>query len=217
MAKYDLRYIQCAKYVNTNGVISFVEKQKVGDAMTANIELRFAEGRLYAESTLAEYVRKCTGGTISLGVKYILKAAQKLMFGLTEKTRSVTPAGGEATEVTSLVTKRSTVGNYVGTSFYTPALYEGVEKYDCIFIGKCMFGEPSESLQTAGENIQFNTPVTNGEFLADNSEEGQIKEAVTVDTEALARAWCDAVLAPTEAEPGEETQETQENQENQGG
>ena len=197
MAKYDLRYIQCAKYVNTDGVISFTDRQRVGDSMTANIELRFAEGRLYAESTLAEYIRKCTGGTISLGVKYIKEAAQKLMFGLTEKTRSITPQGGTATSVKSLVTKRNTVGAYVGVSFYTPALYEGVEKYDCVFIGKCMFGEPSESTQTAGENIQFQTPVTNGEFLADDSEDGQIKEAVTVETEALARAWCDAVLAAT--------------------
>ena len=197
MAKYDLRYIQCARYVNTEGVISFTDKQKVGDAMTANIELRFAEGRLYAESTLAEYIRKCTGGTISLGVKYIKEAAQKLMFGLTEKTRSITPQGGTATSVKSLVTKRNTVGQYVGVSFYTPALYEGVEKYDCVFIGKCMFGEPSESTQTAGENIQFQTPVTNGEFLADDSENGQIKEVCTVDSEALARAWCDAVLSAT--------------------
>ena len=197
MAKYDLRYIQCARYVNTDGDISFTDKQKVGDAMTANIELRFAEGRLYAESTLAEYIRKCTGGTISLGVKYIKEAAQKLMFGLTEKTRSITPQGGTATSVKSLVTKRSTVGAYVGVSFYTPALYEGVEKYDCIFVGKCMFGEPSETNQTAGENIQFQTPVTNGEFLADDSEEGQIKEVCTVDSEALARAWCDAVLSAT--------------------
>ncbi len=197
MAKYDLRYIQCARYVNTDGAISFTDKQKVGDAMTANIELRFAEGRLYAESTLAEYIRKCTGGTISLGVKYIKEAAQKLMFGLTEKTRSITPQGGTATSVKSLVTKRSTVGAYVGVSFYTPALYEGVEKYDCIFVGKCMFGEPSETNQTAGENIQFQTPVTNGEFLADDSEDGQIKEVCTVDSEALARAWCDAVLSAT--------------------
>lgn len=195
MAKYDLRYIQCAQYVNTNGVISFTSKQKVGDAMTANIELRFAEGRLYAESTLAEFVRKCTGGTISIGVKYILNSAQKLMYGLTEKTRSITPSGGSATSVKSLVTKKSTVGNYVGISFYTPALYDGVEKFDCIFVGKCRFGEPSLSSQTAGENIQFSTPTTTGEFLADDSSDGSIKEAVTVDSEALAIAWCDAVLA----------------------
>lgn len=194
MAKFDLRHIQCAKYVNTNGTIAFTDKTLVGDAMQANISLRFAEGRLYAESHLAEFIRKCTGGTISLGVKYIKTAAQKLMFGLTEKTRSVTPAGGSATSVTSLVTKKSTVGNYVGISFYSPAMYDGEEKFDCVFIGKSMFGEPDMTLQTAGENIQFNTPTTSGEFLADDSSDGQIKEAVTVDTEELAIAWCDAVL-----------------------
>ena len=195
MAKFDLRHIQCAKYVNTNGTITFADKTLVGDAMQANISMRFAEGRLFAESALAEMIRKCTGGTVSLGVKYIKTAAQKLMFGLTEKTRSVTPAGGSATNVTSLVTKKNTVGNYVGISFYSPAMYDGVEKFDCVFIGTCMVGDPDLSLQTANENIQFNTPTTNGEFLADDSSDGQIKEAVTVDTEALALAWCDAVFA----------------------
>lgn len=194
MAKFDLRHIQCAKYVNTNGTITFTGKTLVGDAMQADIRLRFAEGRLYAESHLAEFIRKCTGGTISLGVKYIKTAAQKLMFGLTEKTRSVTPAGGSATSVTSLVTKKNTVGDYVGISFYSPSMYDGEEKFDCVFIGKNMFGEPDMKLQTAGENIQFNTPTTSGEFLADDSSDGQIKEAVTVDTEELAIAWCDAVL-----------------------
>lgn len=197
MAKFDLRYIQCAEYTNANGAITYTNKTSVGDAITANFEMRFAEGRLYAESTLAEFIRKCTGGTVSLGVKYIKEAAQKMMYGLTEKTRSITPQGGSATSVMSLVTKKNTVGKYVGISCYSPTMYDGVEKYDCIFLGKCMFGEPSMSLQTAGENIQFNTPVTNGEFLADNSSDGNIKEAVTVDTEALAIAWCDAVLSAT--------------------
>ena len=195
MAKFDLRYIQCAEYSCTEGVVSYAGKQKVGDAITANIELRFAEGRLYTEGTLAEFIRKCVGGSVSIGVKYIKEAAQKLMFGLNEKTRSVTPTGGNATSVKSLQTKKTTVGKYVGISCYAPAMYDGVEKYDCVFLGKCMFGEPSMILQTAGESIQFNTPTTTGEFLADDSTDGSLKEVATVDSEALAIAWCDAVLS----------------------
>lgn len=194
MAKFDLRYTQIAEYTSNNGTVSYSNRQKVGDSMTANFELRFAEGRLYAESTLAEFIRKCTGGTVSIGVKYIKEAAQKLMFGLSEKTRSITPTGGTATSVKSLQTKKNTVGKYVGFSCYSPAMYDGVEKYDCIFLGKCMFGEPSMSLQTAGENITFSTPTTSGEFLADDSSDGNIKEVATVETEELAKAWCDAVL-----------------------
>lgn len=46
MPEFDLRGIRCGKYVNTAGVITYTTPTKVGDAMTANLELRFAEGRL---------------------------------------------------------------------------------------------------------------------------------------------------------------------------
>ena len=200
MPQFDLRRIKCAKYVNTNGTISYTNAQDVGDAMKADIELRFAEGRLYAESTLAEYIRKCTGGTVSLGVKYIKDAAQKLMFGLSEKSRTITymaPGASEATtkSITSLVTKKKTAGNYVGIVFYAPDMVDGSQKFTCVFLPKCMFGEPAMNLQTAGENIQFNTPTTTGEFLADESTDGNIRECTVVDTEEEAIAWCDGVFS----------------------
>lgn len=80
MPQFDLRGIKIAEYINTSGTISYDNAQSVGDAMNVNLDLRYAEGRLYAESTLAEYLRKATGGTISIGVKYIPEDAQKLMY-----------------------------------------------------------------------------------------------------------------------------------------
>lgn len=197
MPQFDLRGIKCAKYINTAGSVSYTNRQTVGDAMEANLELRFAEGRLYAESTLAEYMRKCVGGTISLGVKYIETAAQKLLFGTNEKNRSVTYTIGtnETTEsVTSLVTKRSTTGAYVGVAFYAPDMVDGVEKFTCVKIAKALFGQPSMSLRTAGDSLQFQTPTTTGEFLADDSTEGNLIEVAICDYEAAAKAWVDAVL-----------------------
>ena len=195
MPQFDLRGIKCAKYVNTAGVITYESLQSVGDAMNVNIELRFAEGRLYAESSLAEYIRKCTGGTISIGVKYIKNGAQILMFGLTGVERTVTLPNSTEVSVNSLKTQRNTVGNYVGISFYAPDQIDGQEKYTAVFVSRCMFGQPAMSLQTAGENIQFNTPTTSGEFLSDGSEGGAIIEVAICDTEAIAKAWCDAVMA----------------------
>lgn len=198
MPQFDLRGIKCAKYVNTNGVISYTDAQKVGDAMTANLEMRFAEGRLYAESTLAEYMRKATGGTISLGVKYILEAAQKLMFGSKENTRSVTytPEGGQQTtaSIKGLVLGAKSDAAYVGVAFYAPDMVDGVEKFTCVFLTKCLFGPPSMSLQTAGENIVFNTPTTSGEFLADDSAAQDMLEVAIADTEDAAIAWVNEVL-----------------------
>lgn len=199
MPQFDLRGIYAAKYVNTQGVISYTDKTKVGDAMTANLELRFAEGRLYAESALAEYIRKAVGGTVSLGVKYILTAAQKLLFGSDENTRSITytPSGGTTTtaSVAGLKIGAKTQSRYVGVAFYAPDMVDGVEKFTCVKISKALFGPPSMSLQTAGENIQFATPTTSGEFMADDGSDQNLIEVAVADNEDIARAWVQAVLA----------------------
>lgn len=197
MPQFDLRGIQVAKYVNTNGVISYTNRQKVGDAMTATLEMRYAEGRLYAESTLAEFMKKATGGTISLGVKYILAAAQQLMFGSREGSRTVSYQSGGATAtatVASLILGAKTDSAYVGVGFYAPDMVDGVEKYTCVKVAKCLFGPPSMNLQTAGENIQFYTPTTSGEFLADDSSDQDMLEVAICDTEEAAVAWVAAAL-----------------------
>ena len=200
MPQFDLRHIYCAKYVNTEGVIGYTNAQQVGDAMTANIELRYAEGRLYAESTLAEYMRKAVGGTISLGVKYIKTGAQQLLFGSRSKSRSITytPAGSSESvteDVAGLALGGKDDGTYVGIAFYAPDMVDGVRKYTCVLVHKALFGPPGMSLQTAGENIQFNTPTTSGEFLADDSANQDLIEVATVEDEQAAIAWVTAVLA----------------------
>ena len=197
MPQFDLRDIQVAKYVNTAGTITYTDRQTAGDAMTANLEMRYAEGRLYAESTLAEFMKKATGGTISLGVKYIPNAAQQLMFGSRSKSRTVTYQNNGATAtstVSGLVLGAKTDSAYVGVAFYAPDMVDGVEKYTCVKVAKCLFGPPSMSLQTAGENIVFNTPTTSGEFLADDSTNQDMIEVAICDTEAQAIAWVTAVL-----------------------
>lgn len=189
MPQFDLRGIKVAKYVNTAGAITYTDPQTMGDAMTVNLEVRVAEGRLYAESTLAEYMRKIVGGSISIGVKYIPNAAQKLLFGSTEKTRTV-----GSSSVTSLVVGGADTPQYVGVAFYAPDMIDGALKYTAVKVAKTLFGQPSMSLQTAGENIQFNTPTATGEFLADDSTDQAMIEVATLDTEADAKAWVTAVL-----------------------
>lgn len=199
MPQFDLRGIKAAKYVNTNGVITYTNAQTVGDAMNVNLELRFAEGRLYAESTLAEYMRKAVGGTISIGVKYIPSAAQIMMFNSRSNSRNITytPGSGTSTTISAagLVIGRKTTSAYVGVAFYAPDMVDGVEKYTCVKIARALFGPPSMTLQTAGESITFNTPTVSGEFMADDSANGDLIEVAIVDDEEAAVAWVTAVLA----------------------
>lgn len=199
MPEFDLRGIRAGKYVNSSGTISYTDVVKVGDAMAANLELRYAEGRLYAESSLAEYLKKAVGGSISLGVKYIPKAAQKLLFGSRENTRSVSfkPVDSTTTTTASVVglafgaLSRS---KYVGVGFYAPDMIDGVQKFTCVKIAKAMFGPPSMALRTAGEKFQFNTPTTSGEFMADDSSDQDMIEIAIVDDENEALAWLTAAI-----------------------
>lgn len=186
MPQFDLRGMKVAKYQNTNGVISYGTPVALGDAMNVNINLNFAEGRLYAESVLAEYVREPTGGTISVGTKYIKKDAEVLMFGCTAETDNdeVTYTGKDN-------------ANYVGYGAYAPDKIDGVTKFTAFFIHKTMFGPPGYSLQTKGQNIQFATPTTSGEFLPDDSSDKKMLSRATLATEAAAIAWINTKLGVT--------------------
>ena len=194
MPQFGLRGMKIAKYAFTNGAVAYSQLQTMGAAMQANIELRRAEARLYADDGLAEYMTSATGGTISLGVKYIPDDAQKLLFGLIEESRSVTPTGGTATTVVGLGVSAKSEGNYVGVAFYCPALKDSAKKFWCCRIVKALFGPPSLSLQTKGENIVFNTPTTTGEMLMSDADDGLLYESAYVDSEAAAKAWVDASL-----------------------
>lgn len=189
MPAFDLRHINIAEYKNASGAITYGVPVKAGDAMSANLEMRYAEGRLYAESTLAEYMRKALGGTISLAVKYIPEEAQTLMYGTQSNTRTV----GEK-QIKSMKTTAKDVSKYVGVSFYAPDMIDGVQKYTCVFVSRALFGAPSMVYQTLGESITFNTPTTTGEFLANNAATQDFLEVAIADTEADAIAWCAEVF-----------------------
>lgn len=189
MPSFDLRNIHIAEYTREGKTVTYGTPESIGDAMNCNLELRFAEGRLYAESTLAEFVKKATGGSISIGVKYIPDSAQSLMYGAASTSRSV----GDKT-VSGLRFGAKDQSKYVGVAFYAPDMIDSVEKYTCVFVAKAMFGPPSMSYQTKGESITFNTPTTSGEFLADDSNDQILIETAVCDTVDEAVAWCNAVF-----------------------
>ena len=191
MPTFDARYIQIAKY-NYNketNTVSYTDKTKVGDTMAVNMELKFAEGRLYAEGKLAEYLKEATGGTISMAVKYILEAAQKMMYGATESSRTASNK-----QIKGLRFSAKDVANYVGVSLYAPDKIDGVTKYTTMFAAKALFGPPAYSFATKGQNIEFKTPTTSGEFLPDDSDDEILIDTAICDTIEEAKAWCDAVL-----------------------
>lgn len=195
MPAFDLRGIRIAKYNNTSGTVTYGTPKSAGEAMTANLELRFAEGRLYAESSLAEYIKKAIGGSISIGTKYIPDDAQIEMFGAIETTHMV-----EDATVNGIAYKGDAVPKYVGVMFYAPDMIDGVEKFTCVFVHRALFGPPSYVYQTAGESISFQTPTTTGEFLPDHTSDKNLFEVVLTDDVETAIAWGNKMFGYTPEE-----------------
>lgn len=185
MPTFDLRGIKIGKYINTEGTITYETPISMGDAMSVELNLTAAEGRLYAESRLAEYKKLITGGTASVGVKYITDAAQKLLFGMSENTRNV----GTNTSQKSLKATAKDIAKYVGMGFYAPDAIDGTDKYTAVFVYKVLFGAPGYVYATKGDSITFQTPTITGEFLADDSEDKSIMEIATLASESDAVAW----------------------------
>lgn len=199
MPTFGLRGAMVAPYNNNAGVVTYGAPIGAGCAINVNLELRFAEARLYACDRLAEYLREAIGGTITFEAKYFPQAAQLAMFGATTKTRSVTytPAGSttqETSQITSVVNSGNDAVGYVGFSAYSPDMVDGVEKWTAFFVAKAKFAPPSIVRQTKGENITFQTPTTTGEFLPDDTSGMVLQEVAICDSEAEAIAWCSAVF-----------------------
>ena len=189
MPSFDLRHIRAAEYTNTNGTTAYTNACEVGDAIGVNLELRFAEGRLYAEGSLAEYLKEAIGGTCSIGAKYIKSAAQTLLYGVRAGSRTV---GTKTISSTKLGANDS--GKYVGFAFYAPDMIDGVKKYTAVLVYRARFGYPAMSFQTKGENFTFQTPTTTGEFMPDEGADKDLLEVAVCDTEADAAAWVDAAV-----------------------
>ena len=195
MPTFDLPGFRIAKYGQSLGTITYSDHTSAGEGMSANLELKFAEGRLYAEGRLAEYLKMATGGTISVGVKYIPSEAQILMYGATESTRQI---GELSNSISGLKFSSKDSPNYVGISFYAPDRIDGEQKYSCVFVPKVLFGPPSYVYQTKGESITFQTPTTTGEFLPDELTGELIIETAIADTIDDAVEWCKLVLGESD-------------------
>lgn len=189
MPSFDLRYIQCAPYQFSEGNVTYGAKQMIGDSMSVDINMTFAEGRLYAEGKLSEFIKEVTGGTISIAVKDILAEAQKIMFGVKDKPRTISDSS-----IQGLAYSAKDTASYVGVSFYCKDRVDNATKFTCLLVIKSLFGPPAMSKQTKGQNITFSTPTTTGEFLPSDADDQDYLEVAIVDDEATAKQWCNSVL-----------------------
>lgn len=199
MATIGLRGATIAKYNNNNGVVTYGTPISGGCSRRAELQLQFSEAELYGCDGLREYIREATGGTITFEATFFSNEMQALAFGAALKTRNVTyvnEAGEQVTTtVTSVVYASDDEAPYIGFAVYGPDMINHVKKWSAIFVACCKFSPPNITMTTRDSSITFQTPTTTGRMLPDDTTGHVIQETAVCDSEAEAKAWCQACFS----------------------
>lgn len=198
MATIGIRGATIAKYKNNNGVVTYDPPISGGCARRAELQLQFSDAELYGCDGLRESIREATGGQITFEATFFSQEMQVLAFGAKLKQREVTytnDAGEEVTTtITSVVYSSDDEAPYIGFAVYGPDMINHEKKWSAIFVACAKFSPPNTTMATRDSSITFQTPTTTGRFMPDDTTGHVIQETAVCDTEAEAKAWCQAVF-----------------------
>jgi len=184
MAKVGLKYPVYAPATESGSTISYGTGAVLAKAISANIAITNNDVRLYADDAVAESDTSFASGTITIGIDDLYDTAKVALLDYIE---------GDTVDAL-IGSKELSVGTaspaYVGFGFYGKVVRNKVPYWRAIWLKKVQFAEPSDELQTKGENIEFGTVELEGTIMM--AADGKWKEEATFSTEEGAKAWLDA-------------------------
>ncbi|MCM1166443.1 MAG: phage tail protein [Lachnospiraceae bacterium] len=171
-----------------NGVETYGAPQKLAKAMNVDLSVDVAEATLYADDSAAENVREFAGGTITLGIDDLSAEALKDLAGAHIDSNGVIVSSGED------------VGNYVAIAFRAK---KSNGKYRYYWLYRVKFSAPSDSYETKGDSVNFNTPTIEGSIsqrVKENSDGKHPWKAQIDETDAnksIIDKWYEKVYEPS--------------------
>lgn len=185
MAKYGARYIKWAPFSETNAepdnampnygtAIGLSKLSRVSDSPT------YAEGKLYGDDELAEYVNEFTENPIDVEVTDLSNAMAKAIYG----------AKGSDLSDGDLVLGADDAAPYGGFGFVSLKMVDGKKSYVGIFYPKCKAQPQGEEYNTKSDNISLATSKIH--FVGSAAKNGAWK-IVSPDQTTLeaAKTWLD--------------------------
>ena len=159
MAKVGLKCLTYAPYVSggDGGAISYGSGVQLADYMIrADITEERQDVPFYADDHKIDTENSMTGASLSLELANMTDALEKAFLGY--------KAESSASTADLLVTEVSAGFNGVG--FYRKERFKGTVTYKCYWFYKVQFSKDSDSTNTKGENVDFQTETVSGDALA---------------------------------------------------
>ena len=163
MAGIGMYGVYYSKATITNGVVSgYAGVKTMGKAISASFEPNTPDDNpLYANNSVAENDSSgASGGTLTLTLDRLTQEAAADLYGLTVEDVEVTVGDTPGTQVDGTALKYT--GNEqsapVGVAFIRQNQVDGVRNHEVILYRRATFSMPSDSAQTMGESIEWQTP-----------------------------------------------------------
>jgi phi13 family phage major tail protein len=161
---------------------TYGEPKKMAGAMTADLSITTADGKLYVDDALKESVSEFANGTLKLGVDELEQGVEAELLGQTVDGAGIKWAGGEDEPP------------YVAVGFRAK---KSGGKYRYIWLLKCRAKVPAEKYETKGESINFQTPEIELTIMRRTSDSNWKADAVGKPTDDAVKGWFEKVPTVT--------------------
>lgn len=159
--------------VGAEGAETYGTPRRLAKAITAGLEVEYADGSLFADDAVDVYEKEFVSGELTLNVNDLLPADCAFLFGHEQDTDEVVYAG------------ENDDPPYVAIGFRAK---KPGGKYRYIWLYKVKFSAPNEEYQTKGDGVEFKTPEIVGKFI--KRPDGLWKADYTaLPTDSVATDW----------------------------
>lgn len=187
MAKIGLSKPYIAVYSNTGSTVTYGTAKLLGKAVSLELSLEGgSDNILYADNAPAESDNQFSGGTLTITTDDIDAAVFKEVLGLVEEAISGTglPAGAKWE-----VFNDNQATPYLGFGGIVKKKVSGAVKYMAVAFDKIQFNNPSLSVNTQGETIEWQTDEMGAKIMrSDKTTHDWRRHSTLVDSEADAEA-----------------------------
>lgn len=163
----------------TDGTATYGAATKPAKAISCNVSISNNEATLYADDALAESDTSFQKGTVTLGID-------------DEDLTTMATLLGHQINDGNMVRNSSDTAPYVGLGRIITKMVGGVYKYKVEFLCKVKFAEPSQTDNTKGETLEFNTSEIEGTISSLASGDWSI--AQTFDSMSAAQAYLNSLF-----------------------
>lgn len=154
----------------------------VGKAISANLTITRNDNPLYADDAIAEEDNGITAMSIEVGTDDLDESVQENLLGVKK----------DATGTPILYFDTDAAAPYVGFGYIRVRRLNGATKFQAIWMHKVQFGQTSETAQTKGESIEWQTPTITGRAMGvslNSPAAISFRKRAVFETEAAAKTW----------------------------